>query len=111
MTRISDFHEQILHGRLNGKSAKQIAADIEREFGFVTSAKNIHQYAWRESLPIATKQKQLDNPAIPFGQMKLKGGLTYEQARKLEAMALKWGCETIAEAALEILRDKLEEAE
>lgn len=47
---------------------------------------------------------------LPVGVFGLLTDLTPEQAKKLEDMAIKWQCETLAEAALEILRDGLEEA-
>lgn len=45
----------------------------------------------------------------PLGKIGLKDHLTQDQKRRLDVLATKWECETLAEAALEILRDALEE--
>lgn len=47
--------------------------------------------------------------ALPLGKFGLKENLTYEQLLKLDDLARKWGCGTRGEAAIEILRDALEE--
>jgi len=46
-----------------------------------------------------------------IGALGIKTGLTTPQKRKLEAMAKKWGCKSLSEAAMEIVRDYLEEME
>ena len=45
---------------------------------------------------------------LPFGQVAI-GRLSMDQAIFLDKLARKWGCETLSEAAEEILRDALEE--
>lgn len=46
---------------------------------------------------------------LPLGRISFSTSLSKEQIAALDRLARKWGCATLAEAALEILRDGLEE--
>lgn len=45
---------------------------------------------------------------LPKGRMSVNA-LAPEYAIKLDKLARKWGCETLAEAAMEVLRDAIDE--
>ena len=47
--------------------------------------------------------------SIPVGQVSLLKSLTPDQMEQLDKIAVGWGCETMSEAVIEILRDHLDE--
>lgn len=49
-----------------------------------------------------------DHGLMPLGKIKMQDGLSLDQLVALDAFARKWQCDTLAEAATEILRDALE---
>ena len=49
--------------------------------------------------------------SMPFGNICISRNLTAAQVVTLDKLARKWGCKNLSEAALEILRDYLEEQE
>jgi hypothetical protein len=78
--------------------------DISRRLGVTVKA--VH---WNtQDLP---RNYTIQGPMMPIGKMGVKNGLTWQQKRRLQSLAEKWECETLSEAALEILRDHLEEVE
>jgi hypothetical protein len=44
------------------------------------------------------------------GRINMGEAFTHEELMTLDRLAAKWGCETLSEAALEILKDALAEA-
>ena len=86
----STYHAEIIQMRVEGKRP----AEIARALGL--SVHSIRGYIYRHNLPAARDIDALVN------------ALTPQQAGRLKANAEQWECST-AEAALEIIRDALEE--
>lgn len=92
---------EIRSAYLAGERKRQIAERLD------VSIKSVN---WNtRDLPPAAVINPPRGKALPLGKFGLKENLTYEQILKLDDLARKWGCETRGEAALEILRDGLEE--
>ena len=84
------WRAEIIQMRVEGKRP----AEIARKLGL--SVHSVRGYIYRQNLPAARDIDALVN------------ALTPQQAGRLQACAAQWECST-AEAALEIIRDVLEE--
>lgn len=86
--------------------------DIERALGVSASAVAYHTRDLPRVRPYSSRTyRSRKNLALPAGQFGLLTNLEQRQLVVLDNLAIKWGCETLSEAALEILRDALEEVE
>lgn len=93
--------DEIRRAYLSGERKK----DIAKRLGLSDKA-----ISWNtQDLPPAKEINPPIGTVKPLGKIGLKDHLTQDQKRRLDALATKWECETLAEAALEILRDALEE--
>jgi hypothetical protein len=98
-----DAIRQIKELRMQGKTTGQICAALNMTKSQVCS------YAARHDIP----RKLRDSRAIisrRLGRFNLGATLTHEELMTLDRLAAKWGCDTLSEAALEILKDALAEA-
>ena len=86
----STYHAEIIQMRVEGKRPAEIASKLG------LSVHSVRGYIYRQNLPAARDIDALVN------------ALTPQQAGRLQAFAAQWECST-AEAALEIIRDVLEE--
>jgi hypothetical protein len=93
--------DEIRNSFLNGERK----CDIARRLGISDKA----VYYNTKDLPPSFEINPAKGTMMRNGKLGIKEHLSQEQKRKLEKMAREWGCETLAEAALEILRDALEE--
>lgn len=101
------YRDEIASLRMKGLSAQQIAETLRKREGLPFTASKINGFAAREGLP--RSPRGVYRPAINFGYVALRENLNHAQCAALERLAKDWGCETLAEAAIEILRDHLEQ--
>ena len=98
-----DAIRQIKELRMQGKTTGQICAALN-----MTKAQ-VRSYAYRHDIP----RRPRDYRAIisrRLGRFNLRATLTHEELMTLDRLAAKWGCDTLSEAAFEILKDALAEA-
>jgi transposase len=76
--------------------------DISRRLGVTIKA--VH---W--NIQDLRRDRSAKGPMMQIGRSGIKNNLTQQQKRTLETLAKEWGCETLSEAATEILRDYLDE--
>lgn len=55
------------------------------------------------------KFNRQEHGLLPLGRTSWEKSMSIEQLAKLDKLARKWECETLSEAAIEIVRDHLEE--
>jgi hypothetical protein len=55
------------------------------------------------------KFNRAEHGLLPLGRVNLQASLTIDQLVKLDRLARKWECDNLSEAAIEILRDVIEE--
>ena len=103
---VSDHHELIRQMRADGKTAREIAEHIRTTTGESYTHKNVGKYAVSEAMPRKLRTYQ---HGMPIGSCRLGAALDPSQLHTLQHMAKTWGCETLSEAAIEILRDHLDE--
>ena len=96
-------HEKIIELRGQGMSVQRIADDIG--VGYHALRMYIDKHG------IEKPNKTREEPILQVSRIVLRKDLNKQQVSTLERMALEWGCETLAEAAVEILRDYLDENE
>ena len=96
------------------KQVAQIKALREQCLSFAEIGKHLgmtqHQVrgiSCRAKLP--RKPAKPNHRVFPFGSMGFDKNLTVEDFHDLLALAQEWGCETLCEAALEIVKDALAE--
>ena len=107
---IEQHHDAIVAMRAEGKTAREIGAALG------ISAVGINRYAHRAGLPpkpIKDRKRQFKRQlrllAGPIGSVHITRHLTPEEISELGRCAAQWGCATMAEAAVEILKDALAE--
>ena len=101
MSSLAPHHDTIAQMRMAGKTAQQIADEIGATRGAVSS------YAHRHALP--KRETARPECVLPYGTLAIGRDLTPQQIKALEGEAVNMGCESLAEAALEHLRDVLDE--
>ena len=103
---IERHHDAIVAGRAAGKKAKEIAAEL----GVTTAA--VNRYVHRANLPPRPRKERKCKTrrlSVPIGSVYITRHLTPDEIRELDRCADQWGCATMAEAAVEILKDALAE--
>jgi predicted transcriptional regulator len=94
-------HHTILAMRQRGAKAKEIALHLG------VSHWSISSYIAEAGIP--RKPAKLVKVSKPCGQIPMRKAFTAEQLRELDDEANEIGAETLSEAAIEILRDYLDE--
>jgi hypothetical protein len=103
---VSDHRDLIEKMRKDGHTARQIADHIKATTGEVYTHKNVGKYAASENLP---RKRRTYQKAMPMGGCRLGTALSPDQLYTLADLAKEWDCQTLSEAAIEILRDHLDE--
>ena len=103
---VSDHRDLIAQMRKNGLTAREISEHIQLTTGEFYTHKNVGKYACSQNMPRARRSYQ---KSMPMGTIRLGSSLTVEQLYTLCDFASKMRCETLSEAAIEILRDHLDE--
>ena len=103
---VSDHRDLIAQMRKDGLTAREISEHIQLTTGEFYTHKNIGKYAVTENLH--RKRRTYQN-GMAMGSCRLGAALDASQLCTLERQAKLWGCDTLSEAAIEILRDYLEE--
>lgn len=106
---LKPYHEIIVKGRLDGQTCGQIVDFIQKNHNPKVTAGRVYKYVRRHGIPKKADLEGAWRSKIRFGSLKLTENLTPEQGKKLEDLAIKWRCETLSEAILEIVRDALDE--
>lgn len=103
---VSDHRDLIAQMRADGFTAREISEHIQSTTGEFYTHKNIGKYAASENLP--RKRRTYQN-GMAIGSCRLGAALDASQLCTLERQAKLWDCDTLSEAAIEILRDYLDE--
>jgi len=103
---VSDHRDLIEKMRKDGHTARHIADYIKATTGEFYTHKNVGKYAASENLP---RKRRTYRDGMAIGSCRLGSALDASQLCTLERQAKLWGCETLSEAAIEILRDYLDE--
>ena len=98
-----DAIRQIKELRMQGKTTGQICAALDMTKSQVCS------YAYRHSIPRKPRNHRTVISRLK-GRINMGEAFTHEELMTLDRLAAKWGCDTLSEAALEILKDALAEA-
>ena len=103
---IEQHHDAIVAMRAAGKTAREIGATLG------ISTRGINRYAHRANLPPKPRKEpkcKTRRLSVPIGSVYITRHLTPDELRELDRCAAQWGCATMAEAAVEILKDALAE--
>ncbi len=94
--------QRITELRMQGLTAKEIAERVGK------TKSQVMGYAGRHNLPRKHRTPML-GISRNVGKVAFRKVLSREQLLALDRLAEAWGCETLAEAAVEIIKDALED--
>jgi hypothetical protein len=101
MTEI--LRQRIIDLRLQGHTYLAIAKALR------CAESTVSRICVNASIPRGGRAAIPDKDVFPVGALHLKTALSYDQLCTLDKLRTKWGCETIAETALELIRDAIAE--
>jgi hypothetical protein len=97
-----DLIKQITDLRMQGLTSEEIGEIVGK------SKSQVMGYAARHNLP-RKHRTPMTGISRKVGKVAFRKVLSREQLVALDRLAEKWGCETLTEAAVEIIKDVLEE--
>ena len=97
-----DLIKQITDLRMQGLTAEEIGAIVGK------TKSQVMGYAVRYNLPRKHRTPML-GISRKVGKVAFRKVLSREQLLALDRLAETWGCETLSEAAVEIIKDVLED--